>query len=604
MKKFSWIFFLLIGFFLFGQTQFITINGDITSLEEFEKSQQQNLKMLGVDKSIELFTDFELLTQFALSEGADNDQKFIKNYYLALDEFRENEKVPSQKIDAAIDKMYQKIKTEYKVQILYADAKHKEEIQSKIEKGNDFTQLISQYSLSQEFIEPSYLKYQQLGDEELKMIQNIKVSKVSQPISFGGDKWMWIKKINERPNAGLYRFQRIGHKDKNVLENLRQRAIDGEDFTKLVEEYSQIPKDGKGVLKDAMAGIPDEVYAAAKGVKVGDYTPVFEYNGMYQLYRVLRHVPMQNKKEKRAILFPIFELSDEYYALYDENLKKIDTVKSFKVYPKNREELKANGSIWFQDTITTREKKLFEIGGVEVQQSDILNNMREAGAETVDSQLIDLTIEESLYNLKAMYYENVLFYQEERTRSVVDSIKKANLISYAFDELILNKSYSDEKGMKDYIAKNKERFTFPERAQMRNYYCVNQSVATELEKMMKKRKSDEEIKAAFQGKVDANNRPFIYLEQGKVSQNSEEYPNGVPFKKGIYTTHLEDGRYLVSQVQKILPPQLMTLEEAKLGLMEEYQNEYYKKTIHDLKENATIEINPEALQKLKNKYKN
>ncbi len=604
MSYFRFFLFLILGGIFYAQTPFITINGKSTSLEDFESTYQKNLQMLGADKSIELFTDFELLANYAENEGADQDREFIKPYYLALNSFRDEELVDPKIINAAIEKLYQKLKTEFKVQILFAEKKDKALISKEIQKGSDFTQLIEQYSMSKEYATPSYLKYLEIEDEYLPLLKKLKVGDISQAIPFQENKVFWLKKISERPNLGMFRFQRLANSDKSKVLEIRKKVQNGEEFTPLVLEYSQIPNDDKGVVDDVLTGIPDEVYQSIKGVDVGDYTEVFEYNNTFNLYRVLRHVPLQNMSEKRMVLLPVFKSTQAYFDLYDKNLEKIDSVQTFKIFPNHIEELNRNGKAWFMDSLQykTHDKPLYQLGGVKLTQGGLLSNLKEAGATEINSDLIELTLGESLYNTKSAYYENVMFFQEPRVQSQIDSIRKANLISYAFDALILKKSYTDEEGMQDYIEQNKERFTFPKRADMHNFYCVNKSTADEVKKLLKKKKSETEIVAHFQNKVDSRGRPFVITEVGNVSHTSEEYPKEVPFKKGVYEVVLENGRVLVSQIKKILPPQLMTVQEAKLTLLEEYQNEYYKKTISHLRENAEININTQQLKKLQNKY--
>lgn len=604
--KFSFLFFIFSVQLIVAQSELLTINDSSYSLEAFENSQSTNLKGLGVDKALNLFTEFELLKQYALKNGAEKDHDFLKKYYEKLYELRENQLIPAKTLDSALASYAKRIQTEFKVQVLYANQKNKAEVQEAIRNGRDFTDLIGQYSEDTSYQKPTYIPFGQiLNDEYLELLENLPIGKISIPLFISEDYVMWIKMIEKRDALGLQRFQRFAHSDKNTVDSIRTLVVEkDESFTPLVEKYSEKGKATKGLIKDHINGTPDEVYEAVKNLEVGEYSKVFLYEGKYNLYRLLRRVPFKTNEERRLVLLPMYKETPEYFSIYDKNLQLIDTVKTYKLEVKNIDETVSNASTWFRDSLqySRYQKPLFTLAGDTVRQVDMLKYLRKLGLQTLSSQEMGSAIGDELYSRKRKYFDNVLFYQLPKIAPQVQKIKSSALIDYAFD-LILQKSYQDEKGMEEYIRANPKRFNLPARAEMVNYYCVNENVGKEVLKMVKKKNTQKEIVDSYKVKLDANSQPFVYAQQGKVSEFSSEYPKGVPFQKGAYLTSLDNGKYLVTQIKAIIPPQLMTVEEAKLKLLDEYQSVYYKNTLDKLKSDADITINAEELERLKKKYK-
>ena len=119
-------------------------------------------------------------------------------------------------------------------------------------------------------------------------------------------------------------------------------------------------------------------------------------------------------------------------------------------------------------------------------------------------------------------------------------------------------------------------------------------------KMLKKGKSADAINAKF----NTDKKQNIIFTKGTYATDAEVLPLDFKVKKGVSQIYAHNEALHVINVKAILPAKTKTLKEAKGSVISDYQTELESNWIKDLYSRFKIEVNNDALAKVKAKIKN
>ena len=207
------------------------------------------------------------------------------------------------------------------------------------------------------------------------------------------------------------------------------------------------------------------------------------------------------------------------------------------------------------------------------------------------------------------FFETSIFkYREENLE--VENKDYANILKEYRDGLLLfdlmekeiwNKASKDTLGLETYYSKNKENYQWTDRVDVVIATSSDESNLKKLRKLMKKGKSEDEIKEAL-NKGDEEN---VIFTKGIYSINDPILPSNFEAKKGlsdVYDNHNE--AWHVIRVNEVLPARIKTLEEAKGRVINDYQAVLEENWIKDLYSRFKVEVNDEVLNTVKSKIGN
>jgi len=165
---------------------------------------------------------------------------------------------------------------------------------------------------------------------------------------------------------------------------------------------------------------------------------------------------------------------------------------------------------------------------------------------------------------------------------------------------IWNKASKDTLGLEAYFQKHTSKYQWNERVDVIIASSGNKSNAEQALSLMKKQKSEEEIKSTLNTEKENN----IIFTKGVFNINDSKLPKDIEIKEGISEIYEHNGAFHVLNVINILPAGNKTLEEAKGNVINDYQEELERNWIDSLYQNFSVEVNDKALQAVKEKIKN
>lgn len=423
------------------------------------------------------------------------------------------------------------------------------EIQQRIKNGEPFDELATLYSNDPEaknnrghlgFIKVFTLPYH--FEQVAYALNN---GEISQPI---------------KSDAGIHLFKRISSKKIDgplavaqilitipenantttineralLANNIYNEASKGASFDSLVALYSE----------DRSSNNNDGILV---GMETGDFDPIFE-----QQIRALKH---------DGQLSPIFRTAFGFHIL-----KRIG-----------------------QDTLKTNLTQLTDETKELVLQDDRIEIAKQA------------FIEKSIgkHGLKAdeknkeEYIANRLADFSPAYAAQINEFKDGNLLFEIMDKKIWSKASSDLSALKNFHASRKHQYQWKQSVMTFTIITQNKDIATAIQADIRNNKSIESIRKLYSevAFIDSNRQEANAI-LGVGSANAE-----AGFLTEIFTNE-SDGTYSFTYLSKVYQdPSIMTFEEARVQVINDYQQMLEEKWINELKKKYPVSINQTVLNK-------
>ena len=216
------------------------------------------------------------------------------------------------------------------------------------------------------------------------------------------------------------------------------------------------------------------------------------------------------------------------------------------------------------------------------------------------SEVIDKELDKFFERSILQYREDNLELENEDFANILKEYRDGLLLFDLMEKEIWNKASKDTLGLEAYFQKHTSKYQWNERVDVIIASSGNKSNAEQALSLMKKQKSEEEIKSTLNTEKENN----IIFTKGVFNINDSKLPKDFEIKEGISEIYEHNGAFHVINVIAILPAGNKTLEEAKGNVINDYQEELERNWIDSLYQNFSIEVNDKALQAVKEKIKN
>jgi peptidyl-prolyl cis-trans isomerase SurA len=194
-----------------------------------------------------------------------------------------------------------------------------------------------------------------------------------------------------------------------------------------------------------------------------------------------------------------------------------------------------------------------------------------------------------------MDYENARLEQKHPAfRLLMKEYKEGILLFELTDQKVWSKAVKDTTGLKEYYAKNKSKFMWPERADVIIYTCGSDSVAAVLRQMLAQGRD----KSAIAGELNKNSQLNLQIEEDVYARDERDLLAKVDWKKGMSQNIYENGLVYVVEVKEILPPSEKKLDEAKGLITSDYQTYLEQEWIKELRSKHKVVVNKEVLHSI------
>ena len=598
---------LLFLAFLSYKSQYLIIGKDSVSVQKFREENKYGLETAGINSSIKTYTDFKVLQQFAIDKKADTLSYFKAKMAEKNQQLREESFYPKPILQSALNEYLSANLVENKIQVFY--------VQKTENDTNDYKKIYEEVKNGTLKIEDAILKYSKLKAEpffvkagtvdielekELQSLQSGNYTKLINTPTLAA----FAKLVERRPSLGYIIFGTISY-PKSDAEKMKTQIFEALKSGKKFEEVAKLygstdtEKNNAGIVMGSPV-LPDEVYAAFKSKKEGEYTEPVLLGDKYFVFNIYSLIPYQNS-EKHNKMFVKEMMSSQYSDVaYDKLVNSI--VKSSK-YKETSDFEKVKKS--YQDFLNFKNDKavLYQFGKTnftfESLKKVIAENFKNADKLPADQWKYFV---ESKRNSDVFAAYSKDFSELPEIKSEMNKLKQNLLADYIFSYYIENELKKPEI-LDEYYQKHKDKYVLESRADGRVAILTDLSVEKDITKEIENPKNWENLNKKYYGKLDGTQQLQVHFEEGEMSENADVFKiYKVPFQKGVHKVKM-DKRLLIIAIDEILPPSQMSRQDAEQQLKTEVTEEILTKTIQEQRNKTKITLEPAFMADLEKNFK-
>ena len=598
---------LLFLAFLSYKSQYLIIGKDSVSVQKFREENKYGLETAGINSSIKTYTDFKVLQQFAIDKKADTLSYFKAKMAEKNQQLREESFYPKPILQSALNEYLSANLVENKIQVFY--------VQKTENDTNDYKKIYDEVKNGTLKIEDAILKYSKLKAEpffvkagtvdielekELQSLQSGNYTKLINTPTLAA----FAKLVERRPSLGYIIFGTISY-PKSDAEKMKTQIFEALKSGKKFEEVAKLygstdtEKNNAGIVMGSPV-LPDEVYAAFKSKKEGEYTEPVLLGDKYFVFNIYSLIPYQNS-EKHNKMFVKEMMSSQYSDVaYDKLVNSIVKSSKYKETP-DFEKVKKS----YQDFLNFKNDKavLYQFGKTnftfESLKKVIAENFKNADKLPADQWKYFV---ESKRNSDVFAAYSKDFSELPEIKSEMNKLKQNLLADYIFSYYIENELKKPEI-LDEYYQKHKDKYVLESRADGRVAILTDLSVEKDITKEIENPKNWENLNKKYYGKLDGTQQLQVHFEEGEMSENADVFKiYKVPFQKGVHKVKM-DKRLLIIAIDEILPPSQMSRQDAEQQLKTEVTEEILTKTIQEQRNKTKITLEPAFMADLEKNFK-
>ena len=598
---------LLFLAFLSYKSQYLIIGKDSVSVQKFREENKYGLETAGINSSIKTYTDFKVLQQFAIDKKADTLSYFKAKMAEKNQQLREESFYPKPILQSALNEYLSANLVENKIQVFY--------VQKTENDTNDYRKIYEEVKNGTLKIEDAILKYSKLKAEPFFVkagTVDIELEKQLQSLQSGNYTKLintptlaaFAKLVERRPSLGYIIFGTISY-PKSDAEKMKTQIFEALKSGKKFEEVAKLygstdtEKNNAGIVMGSPV-LPDEVYAAFKSKKEGEYTEPVLLGDKYFVFNIYSLIPYQNS-EKHNKMFVKEMMSSQYSDVaYDKLVNSIVKSSKYKETP-DFEKVKKS----YQDFLNFKNDKavLYQFGKTnftfESLKKVIAENFKNADKLPTDQWKYFV---ESKRNSDVFAAYNKDFSELPEIKSEMNKLKQNLLADYIFSYYIENELKKPEI-LDEYYQKHKDKYVLESRADGRVAILTDLSVEKDITKEIENPKNWENLNKKYYGKLDGTQQLQVHFEEGEMSENADVFKiYKVPFQKGVHKVKM-DKRLLIIAIDEILPPSQMSRQDAEQQLKTEVTEEILTKTIQEQRNKTKITLEPAFMADLEKNFK-
>ena len=620
----------------------LKVDGESIMTSEFLRVYNKNLDLVkdesqkDVDGYLKLFTEYQLKLKEAkrlkLHEDAKYQREFLRYKKQLTKNYLSENKVTDALVKEAYDRSNMDVKASHVLVRLDEGAKDTLDAYDQVLKLRERVLKEGFDAVKDDMHNGKTIFLEDLGYfSAFKMVYdfetaayNTEKGDISMPFrtQFG---YHVVQVNDKRPSRGTITAAHImiALKQKDTLLDPEQRINDiykkiqqGENFESLAKQYSDDKSSAKngGSLKPFKSGqlssiiFEDQAFALSEDNHISQ---PFKTEYGWHIIKRLKLTPVQTfeelrpslesrvKRDSRSKLINdamVNELKKRYTIGFNEAAKpyftQLLTNEYFARSWRLPEEFEKESTVFL---INDRAFSYNEFGRHLMSAQRAYANRPAEFSEVIDKEL-DKFFERSILQ----YREDNLELENEDFANILKEYRDGLLLFDLMEKEIWNKASKDTLGLEAYFQKHTSKYQWNERVDVIIASSGNKSNAEQALSLMKKQKSEEEIKRTLNTEKENN----IIFTKGVFNINDSKLPKDFEIKEGISEIYEHNGAFHVINVIAILPAGNKTLEEAKGNVINDYQEELERNWIDSLYQNFSIEVNDKALQAVKEKIKN
>ena len=651
LKQFFFGLFFLLSFTSNAQNNtkevLFTINEKPYYTDEFSRIYKKNLDLVKDDSQkdlnqyLELFVGYKLKVSKAYKLGLQDKptyQNELKSYrtQLAKNYFNDT-KITQELIEEGYSRLQKEIRASHILILVAENAspedtlkayKKIEDVSKKALAGEDFESLAVQYSEDPSAKENKgdlgYFSAFRMVYPFENAAYNTPKGKVSKIIrtSFG----YHILKINDiRDNRGEITVAHImiinpkpEEKDKdakNTINDIYKKIQQGEKFEDLAKQFSEDKSSSSkgGVLNKFGSGqlSSEEFEDVAFSLKTpNEISKPFQSQFGWHIVKLIEKHPIKSMDEMKSELETKIgkdDRSKKITASLNEKLRKKYTykrdAKQFGLLSKlvtndfyeSKWTLPENAKDYTATLLTIKDKK---IDGKTFL--DFIDKQQKVGLKTKPiSKLVDELYTKFLDEQLTAYYDENLETEFPEFANVMEEYRDGLLLFDLMEKEIWERAKTDTLGLKSFYDEHKMEHIWKKRVDVTIASSTNQDMIKKAQAFLKKGIEPQAIK----DKLNLNNVINVMTNNGSFEEGSNALPKTMKYNLGVSDVFKEGEYYFVTNVEKIIPEGVKSLEECKGKIVNDYQQYLEQRWVDDLKQEFTVKVDKDVFERVKSQLK-
>ncbi|WP_338409193.1 peptidylprolyl isomerase [uncultured Flavobacterium sp.] len=197
-------------------------------------------------------------------------------------------------------------------------------------------------------------------------------------------------------------------------------------------------------------------------------------------------------------------------------------------------------------------------------------------------------------NLKE-YYDSNLENEFSEFKNIMEEYRDGLLLFDLMEKEIWDRSKSDTIGQKEFYLNNKANYTWKKRIQADIYSSTNRS---DLEAALKLVEKGKEV-IFIKNELNKDGKVNIMVQTGLFEEGDKFLPKSIKYKVERSKIVKEGDYYFFLNTSKITDSEPKKFEDAKGKIINDYQQFLDSNWVNELKNDVTIKVNKEVLEKVK-----
>ena len=649
--KIKFLFFFLIVFSsLYCNAQInkddvlFTVDSETVLASEFIRVYNKNLDLVkdesqkDIDNYLDLFIDYKLKLQEAKKLGLDEKPEYLREFSNYRKQLAKNFLTDTQITESLVKEAYERISYEVNAGHVLIRLPEDAPAQDTLIAYNEIIKLRERV-LNEGFenVKKEVHNGQTIFAEDLgwfggfRMVYtfesaafNTPVGELSQPFRtrFG---YHVVKIFDKRKSRGEVEVAHILVSTKNKTTDTIQNPEDrikeiytklqqGEKFENLAKQFSDDKSSTKkgGKLSAFSSGQLNskEFEETAFGLEnKGDYSQPVKSEIGWHIIKLIEKKPIGSFDEMRGQL-ELKVKRDSRSKLINESFTK--KIKNYYQVSDNKEALNYFNTIvtdsffkrtWEIPQTLDKERSLNKIGEKEITYLDfanyLLNAQRKNRSQKPISDLVKDYYQEFINSSVLKYYEDNLEEENQEFANIVSEYRDGLLLFELMESEIWNAAKKDSLGLKAFYDKNRNNYFLNERIDAIVASSPNKKVIAKTSKLLSNGSTEDKIKEVLNKKGKVN----VIFTSGIMDKNHQALPSDFEFKTGISKIYKHNDSFIVCKVNKILPKEQLSFEDARGRVVTDFQDQKEKSWMLTLRDTYKVVVNKEVLNKIKSQIK-
>lgn len=623
-----------------------TINEKPYYTDEFSRIYRKNLDLVKDDTQkdlnqyLDLFIGYKLKVNKAYKLGLQNNapyQNELKSYRTQLAKTYFNDtKITQALIEEAYARLQKEIRASHILVLVDENAtaedtlkayKKIEDIRKKALAGEDFDALAVQYSEDPSAKENKgdlgYFSAFRMVYPFENAAYNTPKGEISKVIRtrFG---YHILKIYDVRANRGEITVAHImilnpkpedtdKDKAKNTINDIYKKLQQGEKFEDLAKQFSEDKSSSSkgGVLNKFGSGqLSSEEFenTAFSLVNVGDISKPFQSQFGWHIVKLIEKHPIKTMEEMKPELEAKIgkdDRSKKITASLNEKLRKKYTFKrddkQFAAMSKLLNDDFYEGKWKAPETFNNA--TLLTINAKKIDDKTFLefvDRQQKAGSKTkpvskLTNELYNKFLDEQL----TAYYDDNLENDNPEFANVMEEYRDGLLLFDLMEKEIWDRAKTDTLGLKNFYEAHKAEHMWKKRVDVIVASSTKMDMIKKAQALMKKGAEPQAIKE----KLNVGNVVNIMTNGGIFEEGSDALPKTMKYNVGVSEIFKEGEYYFVTDVKKIIPEGVKSLDECKGKIVNDYQQNLEQGWVDDLKKEFTVKVNNDVFDKIKKQLK-